>query len=103
MRIARTYIYTIIADQLLKTNPDVSLQVFNQVPDMYGPVCIGQSTGYKNFSLALGHPGRHPLEKLYKQSCSAAQTRVYGSLKLRRKGSRKGGEWKLFGGSGLVA
>ena len=52
MRIVSTNIHTIIAAQLLEPDPKIGLQIFDQVPKMNIPVCIGERARNDNFSFA---------------------------------------------------
>ena len=50
-------IRALVAAKLLEANPNVGLQVLNQMPHMNWPVGIGQGAGDENFSFLLRHSG----------------------------------------------
>ena len=50
MRIVGAEITTVVPDKFLESNPDVRLQVLDQMPDVNIAVGVGQGAGYQNFS-----------------------------------------------------
>lgn len=48
VRVVGTKVPAVIAEKLLKTHPDVRLDVLHQVPNMNGPVRIGQGGSNKD-------------------------------------------------------
>jgi len=53
--VRRTDINAIVPTKLLESNPDIGLNIFNQMSHMRRAVDIGQSACDKNFSFFLGH------------------------------------------------
>jgi hypothetical protein len=48
VRVVGADVNTVIAAQFLETHPNVGLDVFNEMTDMYMSVCVGQSGGNEN-------------------------------------------------------
>ena len=46
-----THINTVVPTEFLKADPDIGLDIFDQVPQMDGAVGVGQGTGDEDFTL----------------------------------------------------
>ena len=56
--IVRTYKHTLFATKLLKSDPNVGLNVLDQMSDMDVPVGIGQGCGYEKFTIVHKDVGK---------------------------------------------
>lgn len=53
--IVGAYVDTLMSALLLKTHPDIGLNIFNEVPKVNGAVGIGKCARHENLALGFGH------------------------------------------------
>ena len=53
MGIVGANIVAVVATHILVVHPDIGLNIFQQVPQMNGPVGVGQGAGNQNIALLL--------------------------------------------------
>jgi len=68
MSVVGTYINALIATQFLKPYPDICLDVFHEMANMNGAICVGQGGSYE-YTTGCSHVGANRETDLLPRHC----------------------------------